>query len=158
MRLVYGFFAVFCGYFESGPRPVVRDGAFVTTLLLHLSAMSELLFDVNLQQMPAEYLAGDWHVTDRVLNRNDPASPLAQATRVSLHDGALHLHAPDGLGAGAWRLERDPLLSRPYLELRLPQEETRALITRLRRTPDGRHSQLSLYFQSGMELLLAQTT
>lgn len=118
--------------------------------------MSPLLFDVNLQQMPEEFLTGDWCVTDRVLNRNSPDSPLAQATKVSLQPGTLQLHSDQMQDSGSWSMERDALLNRPYLELQLLQEQTRALITRLRRSTDGLHSQLSLYFQSGMEILLAQ--
>lgn len=118
--------------------------------------MSAPLFDVNLQQLPEEYLTGKWCVTDRVLNRNRPDSPLAQATEFSLTPGTVHLQAPALNKLGQWTIERDGLLNRPYLELRLVEEETRALITRLRRSTDGLQSQLSLYFQSGMEILLAR--
>jgi len=117
--------------------------------------MSELLFDVNLQQLPDDYLTGDWCVANRVLNRGNPESALAQATRLSLRPGSVQVHTPAQPEAGGqWNVRRDALLSRPYLELQLPAEETRALITRLRRSPDGQQSQLSLYFQSGMELQL----
>lgn len=114
------------------------------------------MFDINLLEVPAEYLTGDWCVEDRVLNRGNPASPLAQATRFSLQPGSLRVHGPDAETAGSWHMERDSLLSRPYLELQLLHEETRALITRLRRSTNGLHCQLSLYFQSGMEILLAR--
>lgn len=53
-------------------------------------------------------------------------------------------------------MQRDSLLSRPYLQMQLAREETRALVTRLRRSTDGAQSQLSLYFQSGMEMQLAR--
>lgn len=118
--------------------------------------MSETLFDVNLQQMPEEYLTGDWCVADRVLNRNNPDTPLARATRVSLRPGMLQVQSSDLQDSGRWSMERDSLLNRPYLELSLVREETRALITRLRRSSDGQHSQLNLYFQSGMEIQLAR--
>jgi hypothetical protein len=118
--------------------------------------MSELLFDINLQQMSEELLTGEWCVTDRVLNRNRPDSSLARATQVSLQPGTVQLLAPELHDSGQWSMERDGLLNRPYLELKLVEEETRALITRLRRSADGLHSQLSLYFQSGMEILLAR--
>ncbi|QDA61331.1 hypothetical protein [Hymenobacter jejuensis] len=118
--------------------------------------MSEILFDVNLQQLPDEYLTGEWCVASRVLNRNNPDSALAQATHFYLQPGTLKVQAPELQDTGNWTVERDSLLNRPYLELQLLQEETRALITRLRRSADGLQSQLSLYFQSGMELLLSQ--
>ncbi|RYU77783.1 hypothetical protein [Hymenobacter persicinus] len=116
--------------------------------------MSEPLFDVNLQQLPDEYLTGEWCVANRVLNRGNPDSPLAQATRLSLRPGTVQVHTPGQQDSGQWQVLRDELLSRPYLELMLLQEETRALITRLRRSADGLESQLNLYFQSGMELQL----
>ncbi len=118
--------------------------------------MSDILFDVNLQQMPEDFLTGEWCVADRVLNRNDPDTSLARATRFSLQQGMLQVEAPELHDSGRWSVERDALLNRPYLELRLLQEETRALITRLRRSTDGLHSQLNLYFQSGMEIRLAR--
>jgi hypothetical protein len=118
--------------------------------------MSDTLFDVNLQQMPEDFLTGDWCVADRVLNRNDPDTSLARATRFLLQPGTLQIEAPELRDSGRWSVERDALLNRPYLELRLLQEETRALITRLRRSTDGLHSQLNLYFQSGMEIQLAR--
>lgn len=118
--------------------------------------MAEILFDVNLQQMPEEFLTGEWCVADRVLNRNSPTSSLARATRFSLQPGKVQVQAPELHDSGSWSMERDALLNRPYLELSLLQEETRALITRLRRSTDGLHSQLNLYFQSGMEIQLAR--
>jgi hypothetical protein len=118
--------------------------------------MSDLLFDVNLQQMPDEYLTGEWRVADRVLNRADPDSLLAHAARVRLQPGQLVLEAPNQASSGEWRVQRDQMLSRPYLEIQVAGEGTRALITRLRRSADGLQSQLNLYFLSGMELLLTQ--
>ena len=118
--------------------------------------MSKLLFDINLQEMPDEYLTGEWCVEDRVLNRNNPDSPLARATKFCLQPGKLQVHAPDAENSGQWSMERDNLLNRPYLEVHLLQEQTRALITRLRRSTDGLQSQLNLYFQSGMEIQLAR--
>ncbi|MBC8085075.1 MAG: hypothetical protein H7Z21_17905, partial [Hymenobacter sp.] len=109
-----------------------------------------------MSELPDEYLTGEWCVEDRVLNRNNPDSPLARATRFSLQPGSLRVHSPDAERAGSWRMVRDNLLNRPYLELRLLPEETRALVTRLRRSPDGLHSQLILYFQSGMEIQLTR--
>lgn len=118
--------------------------------------MTDILFDVNLQQIPEEYLTGDWCVSDRVLNRNAPDTSLALATRFTIQPGTMQVQAPELHDSGQWTMERDSLLNRPYLELRLLQEETRALITRLRRSTDGLQSQLNLYFQSGMEIQLAR--
>lgn len=118
--------------------------------------MSDLLFDVNLQQLPDEFLAGEWHVADRVLNRADPGSALAQASRVYLQPGQLVVEAPSRTEQGRWQVQRDQMLNRPYLEIQVAEEGTRALITRLRRSADGLKSQLNLYFLSGMELLLTQ--
>lgn len=118
--------------------------------------MSEPLFDVNLQQLPDEYLTGEWCVADRVLNRTDPTTSLAQATFFRLQPGIVQVQTPSAQDHGSWSVERDALLNRPYLELQLAAEKTRALVTRLRRSVDGQQSQLNLYFQSGMELQLAQ--
>jgi hypothetical protein len=118
--------------------------------------MIDLLFDINLQQLPDEYLTGEWRVSDRVLNRSDPGSTLAQATHFQLQPGSLQVQAPTQHDGGRWTVERDALLSRPYLQMQLAREETRALVTRLRRSTDGAHCQLNLYFQSGMELQLAR--
>ncbi|KAA9332097.1 hypothetical protein F0P96_11455 [Hymenobacter busanensis] len=114
------------------------------------------LLDINLQQLPDDYLTGEWRVADRVLNQTDPSSHLAQATSLRLEPGALHVQTGASQEHGQWSVQRDALLSRPYLELQLPEEETRALITRLRRSADGLISQLSLYFLSGMEVQLTR--
>ncbi|MGI4832099.1 MAG: hypothetical protein ACRYFK_01420 [Janthinobacterium lividum] len=116
--------------------------------------MSDLLFDVNLQQVPDDYLAGAWRIAHRVLNRADPASSLAQATNLDLSSGQLVLEAPSLTETGSWDVQRDELLNRPYLRLNFPSEELRALVTRLRRTADGARSQLNLYFSSGLEMQL----
>jgi hypothetical protein len=118
--------------------------------------MTDLLLDINLQTVPDNYLVGDWQVASRVLNRNDPGSPLAQATRLVLtSDAALLTHADRAASEnGQWAVLRDELLNRPYLRFALPAEETRALVTRLRRSADGQRAQLNLYFASGMELQL----
>lgn len=116
--------------------------------------MSDLLFDVNLQQVPDDYLAGAWRIAHRVLNRADPASALAQATNLDLGRGELVLEAPSHTETGSWDVQRDELLNRPYLRLNFPSEELRALVTRLRRTADGARSQLNLYFSSGLEMQL----
>ncbi|GAB2776657.1 hypothetical protein HNQ93_001924 [Hymenobacter luteus] len=118
--------------------------------------MSELLFDVNLQQLPDDFLTGNWRVADRVLNRTDPGTTLAQAERFQLEPGRLEIQAPGGPDAGRWLVQRDNILNRPYLEIDTEQQQTRALITRLRRSRDGSVSQLSLYFQSGMEMQLTR--
>ena len=118
--------------------------------------MVHFLLDVNLQQMPDDYLTGEWRVADRVLNRTDPSSPLAQATHFRLQPDALQLQTPQQATTGHWAVQRDELLKRPYLQLTMPQEDTKALITRLRRSTNGQESQLNLYFQSGMEMQLTR--
>ncbi|RPD45468.1 hypothetical protein DNI29_18990 [Hymenobacter sediminis] len=118
--------------------------------------MSEQLFDVNLQQLPDDFLTGNWRVADRVLNRTDPGSALAQAERFQLNPGRVQIEAPGLQDVGRWLVQRDTLLNRPYIELNMGQEQTRALITRLRRSRDGSVSQLNLYFQSGMEMHLTR--
>ena len=120
---------------------------------------TDLLLDINLQTLPDTYLAGDWQVASRVLNRNDPGSPLAQATRLVLSpDEALRAHQADAAPeSGRWVVLRDELLNRPYVRFELPAEETRALVTRLRRSADGQQAQLNLYFASGMEIQLNLT-
>jgi hypothetical protein len=115
--------------------------------------MSDLLRDINLQQVPDSYLAGAWRVAHRVVNQANPDSPLAQATNLLLAD-ELHLQAPSFSETGSWAVQRDELLNRPYLRLNFPAEELRALVTRLRRSADGARSQLNLYFSSGLEMQL----
>ncbi|WP_310396359.1 hypothetical protein [Hymenobacter sp.] len=120
--------------------------------------MSDLLLDINLQQLPDDYFVGDWQVASRVLNRNAATTPLARASRLVLTPEALETRVPDNSGhqaeAGSWAVIRDELMNRPYLSFSLPEEETRALVTRLRRSLDGLSSQLNLYFSSGMEMQL----
>lgn len=120
--------------------------------------MFALLLDINLQQLPDDYFVGDWQVASRVLNRNAATTLLAQATRVVLTPDRVQTHAPAGAGrppeTGSWAVVRDELMNRPYLSFSLPDEDTRALVTRLRRSLDGLSSQLNLYFASGMELQL----
>lgn len=118
--------------------------------------MPVFLLDINLQQLPDDYLTGEWRVADRVLNRTSPDSVMAQATSFRLAPDALTVEAPRQEESGSWTVQRDELLQRPYLQLTLPQEDTRALITRLRRSPDGRECRLNLYFLSGMELQLTR--
>ena len=61
-------------------------------------------------------------MADRVLNRNDPGSALAQATHLQLQPGLLHVEAPTQQDNGQWTVERDSLLSRPYLQMQLARE------------------------------------
>ena len=118
--------------------------------------MSDLLLDINLQQLPDDYFGGKWQVANRVLNRNDPSSPLALADWLVLNPGQLEAKpTPPGLSQmGQWAVMRDEILNRPYLSFELPEEATRALVTRMRRSADGLRSQLNLYFASGMEMQL----
>ena len=118
--------------------------------------MSDLLLDINLQHLPDDYFGGEWQVANRVLNRNDPGSPLALADRLVLRPGQVEARPtpPGPSQTGNWAVMRDELMNRPYLSFELPNEATRALVTRLRRSADGLHSQLNLYFASGMEMQL----
>ena len=117
---------------------------------------SDLLLDINLQNLPDAYLGGDWRVANRVLNQNDPTSPLANATRVLLEPGKIETQTdgPATYQTGHWAVLRDELMNRPYLRIEMPNEDSRALVTRFRRSENGKHSQLNLYFASGMEMQL----
>jgi hypothetical protein len=118
--------------------------------------MSDLLLDINLQQLPDDYFGGEWQVANRVLNQSDPGSPLAQAARLVLAPGQLEAQPvpPGESQTGQWAVVRDEIMNRPYLSFELPDEAARALVTRLRRSADGLRSQLNLYFSSGMEMQL----
>jgi len=118
--------------------------------------MSDLLLDINLQQLPDDYFSGGWQVANRVLNRNDPGSPLALATRLLLDTDHLEAQSEDfgSTQTGQWAVMRDEVLNRPYLSFELPSEATRALVMRLRRSADGLQSHFNLYFASGMEMQL----
>jgi hypothetical protein len=118
--------------------------------------MPNSLVDLNLHQFPDTYLAGTWRVESRELHRAAANAPLAQATHLHLHKEGLRLDTLTAPLAGEWRITRDPLLSRPYLEFIVDGETVRALITRLRRSTDGLYQALVLYFQSGLELVLTQ--
>ena len=117
--------------------------------------MSPSLLDINLQQVPDPYLSGTWRVVDRVLSHEDPTTALARATHIHL-GSTLRLDTATSETTGHWRVERDALLSRPYLLLELAQGEITALVTRLRHSADGHFRALVLYFQSGLELYLVQ--
>lgn len=119
--------------------------------------MTDLLLDVNLQQVPDQYLTGTWRVAERVLSQANPTTALAQATELQLEPGTLGVITPTQRAAGQWSVNRDSLLSRPYLALNTTDEDAIALVTRLRRSPDGQQSALTLYFQTGMELHLVQS-
>ena len=118
--------------------------------------MFDFLLDINLQHLPEDYFGGEWQVASRVLNRNDPGSPLALAAQLIFTPGQLEVRPepPGPSYTGSWAVVRDELMSRPYLSFELPKEATRALVTRLRRSADGLRSQLNLYFASGMEMQL----
>ena len=118
-----------------------------------------------------------WRVTTRYVNQTDPLAPLVQARklrfeapdRLPLHPqeqeagegavtttglrgpetDAVNTTASEPIDGGTWTLQRDPLLSWPYIQLHLPEGETRPLITR--RSPDGEACEMMLYFQTGME-------
>ena len=119
--------------------------------------MTDLLLDVNLQQVPDQYLTGTWRVAERVLSQANPHTALAQATELCLEPGELGVITPTQRAAGQWSVNRDTLLSRPYLKLRLTGEDSTALVTRLRRSANGQQRTLTLYFQSGIELHLVQS-
>lgn len=120
--------------------------------------MLPFLVDINLQHVPDPYLVGTWRVVERTLNHANPTDLLAQATCLHMQEGALRLDTPGAPAPtlGHWQIERDSLLSRPYLRLQLAHEQVTALVTRLRRSLDGEYRALALYFQSGLELLLVQ--
>ncbi|RYU84242.1 hypothetical protein [Hymenobacter persicinus] len=115
---------------------------------------SELLYDVNLQQLPAEYLQATWRVVDQRAGK-DPEADWSDATHLELGSHALHLQGKTIPSlTGSWTIERSSLLGQPYLALELPHSNTQALITRFRRSSDGRRRLLKLYFRSGLELEL----
>jgi hypothetical protein len=114
------------------------------------------LLDLNLQHVDDPHFAGTWRVERRTLSRTEAADSLAEATHLHLQGREFRLDAPDAAHRGEWRIERDPLLSRPYLVILLAGQAIRALVTRLRRSLDGQYQALVLYFQSGLELSLVQ--
>ncbi|MBX0290330.1 hypothetical protein K3G63_07765 [Hymenobacter sp. HSC-4F20] len=118
--------------------------------------MPDTLLDVNLQQVADQELTGTWRVAGRVLSQADPTTELARATQLQLLPQQLVVATDHGSVLGQWSVERDALLSRPYLQLSLPQDSTTALVTRLRRSVTGAQRALTLYFHSGMELQLVQ--
>lgn len=108
--------------------------------------MPETLLDVNLQQVADQELAGTWRVASRVLSQADPATALARTTQLQLQPQQLVVALNEGALLGRWSVERDALLSRPYLQLSLAEQTTTALVTRLRRSVSGAHRALTLYF------------
>ncbi len=137
------------------------------------------LYDLNLQLLEDTHLVRNWRVITRHVNQADPLAPLVRAgklrfeapDRLVLHPDVADTTAPatssmaadESAGStpalatvhvGTWTLQRDPLLSRPYLDLLLANGATRALITRLRRSKEGDDCDMTLYFQTGMEVQL----
>ncbi len=135
------------------------------------------LYDLNLQQLDDLHVVGNWRVISRRVNPTDGNAladadtlhldpPPDRALVVNVPYAALTLAAPPGHKApnateqsqlGNWSLQRDPLLSRPYLKILLPDGETLALITRMRRSADGADCEMMLYFQTGTEIHLQCT-
>lgn len=121
----------------------------------------ELLYDVNLSQLPDDDLVGCWRVESRAISHADPAAVLARTSALDLGPaGRLTVFAeqPETQEPGRWQVQRDERLNRPYLTLDLAGEATRALVTRLRRSPTSDTRRLTLYFLSGMELVLSSTS
>ncbi len=111
--------------------------------------------NVDFHDIHEVMLRGDWVVQSRVLNRADPRGALACAQSLRLGAGSLHLTLPQGELGGRWSVVRDDGLGRrPYLELELGRESSRALITRLRQSDDQRQGRLDLYSAEGIELVL----
>ena len=111
--------------------------------------------NIDFHDIDEGMLRADWIVLSRVLNRADPQGALARAQALELGDGTLRVSASQGEIAGCWSVVRDDGLGRrPYLELELGADRSRALITRLRQTEDRRQARLTLYSAQGIELEL----
>ncbi len=109
-------------------------------------------YDVNLQTCPDEWLRGEWRLRRR---GTGPATIFSLADALVLDAaGVLMVLGPDLSYSGTWIVERDPRLGRPYLSFTLPQEIGRALVTRLQRSPDGQAAAITLYLETGTELVL----
>lgn len=113
--------------------------------------------NIDFHDIDEGMLRGDWVVHSRVVNRADPDSALARAQALTLGDGTLLLNAPPDPIVGRWSVARDDgLARRPYLELELGPDRSRALITRLRQSDDRRQGHLDLYTADGIELALVR--
>lgn len=113
---------------------------------------SPLLYDVSLPGLTAADLDGSWNV---VCQRPALEPFWAEATHLQLHGDSFLLQGPGGLPqTGTWHLQRHQQLGQPFLVFNASLTATPALITRLRRSPDGVVRQMVLYFQSGLELEL----
>lgn len=111
-----------------------------------------LLYDVNLQTCPNEWLQGQWQLRRR---GPGPANIFSLADALVLDEaGELMVLGPDLSYSGTWTVERDARLGRPYLSFTLPQDRTRALVTRLQRSADGLAAAITLYLETGTELVL----
>jgi hypothetical protein len=114
-----------------------------------------LLYDVNLQTCPDAWLCGQWRVRRR---GPGPGTVFSLADELVLNQvQELLVLGPHLSYTGRWTMERDPRLGRPFLTFILPQERTRALITRLQRAPDGQSAAITLYLETGTELVLHGT-
>ena len=78
---------------------------------------------------------------------------LADALVLNEANGLMGL-GPDLSYSSTWTVERDARLGRPHLSFTLPQESPHALVTRLQRSPDGLAAVITLYLETGMELVL----
>jgi hypothetical protein len=82
----------------------------------------ELLYDVNLQQLPDDVLVGVWRVTSRVLSQADPTSLLARATDFDLRPTdrlTIFAALPDEQQPGTWAVQR-PRWRRPPTDALFP--------------------------------------
>lgn len=127
---------------------------FLAQLPPHSFHLSDRLLDINLQPLPDDFFVGDWQVASRVFNRNNADTPLALANRLVLASNEVKIYTPDGTDGqtGSWVVVRDELMNRPHLGFDFPNEDTRALVMRLRRSLDGLRSERNPYFASGVEM------
>ena len=119
--------------------------------------MTDLLLNVNLQQVLDQHLTGTWRAAERVLSPANPTTALTQATEQLLVPSAFEVVMPTRRAASQWSVNRNSLLSRPYQALNTTDEDAIALVTCLCHAPDGQQSVLNLPFRTGMELHLVQS-
>lgn len=112
------------------------------------------MFSVDFNRITEEHIKGDWHVQSRIISRSDPSSIFARAHKHQFTNE--NYKARNGEErTGKWNIVRDKeLLTRPYIHFEVEKVPVKALITKLLYSKDQKNAQLTIYFSTGLELVL----
>ncbi|MCD6019576.1 MAG: hypothetical protein K0S53_2697 [Bacteroidetes bacterium] len=114
-----------------------------------------MLKPIELNNITEEHILGNWRVQSKILNRSDPESPFATAEEHHFLKDSIYktLNGEDLLGKWVLFLETD-IIKSPLLKFTLKNQAVNTIITLLLYTDDKEHAQLTIYFDTGLELVL----